>query len=325
MPPLAVGVVLLSTVMHVVWNLAAKQHSADWSGMLRLLATVSIPGVLILLWAELFTTGLSVHVWPLVVGAGCCQGIYYLGLTLGYRSGDLSVIYPMTRALPVVFIGVFDLVRRLNPSVFGWAGLFIVAIGCIFISRSGDRVGTGEGGRVRSVRRIDPAVGWAVIAAAGTVGYTVLDKIAAEILLSENGSGLVDALHYGLWEIVIATVVYAPMLLVAMRISLRRSGIRGMATSVAEVRSVPQQAGAAEPTRRWKIAPIGICMFAAYALVLWAYQLSERASYVVALRQFSIVLGVLASVVLMREQAPFVRIVSAIVITAGIALVSVAK
>ena len=44
----------------------------------------------------------------------------------------------------------------------------------------------------------------------------------------------------------------------------------------------------------------------------------------VALRQFSIVLGVVAAAVLMREQAPVVRIGAAVVIVAGIALVSVA-
>ena len=65
-------------------------------------------------------------------------------------------------------------------------------------------------------------------------------------------------------------------------------------------------------------------MFIAYSLVLWAYQLSERASYVIALRQFSIVLGVVAGTFLLREKAGFARITAALVIVGGIILISMA-
>lgn len=319
MPPLAVGIILISTVIHVGWNLAVKQHSASWTAMLRLLASVSIPGVLILLWAELFATGLLIHVWPLVVGAGFFQAIYFLGLTLGYRSGDLSVMYPVTRALPVLFMGGFDLLRRLHPSALGWIGLALVMLGCIVISRSAGQVSDTRGPD-RFTRWLHPTVGWATMAAAGTVGYTVLDKLAAEVLERTMGGGIVVALHYGIGEIVISTAIYAPLLLITMRISDRRSGMAVPAVGGEQPEAPPQAGG----VRGWHLSVIGVGVFVAYSLVLWAYQLSERVSYVVALRQFSIVLGMVAGVVLMREDARFVRVASAVVITAGIALVSVA-
>ena len=160
-------------------------------------------------------------------------------------------------------------------------------------------------------------LGWAVVGAAGTVGYTAFDKLAAEALLRVYGGGLIDAVQYGLWEFVLTTVLYAPLLVVAMRASARRrAGAKsGAPTSWRSWRTFFGD---------WRIAAVGFSMFAAYSLVLWAYQLSERASYVVALRQFSIVLGVVAAAMLMRERAPGVRIGAAVVIVTGIALVSVA-
>ena len=316
MPPFAVGIVLCSTILHAGWNLFAKQRSDSWTTILQILVTISVPAVLVAVWAELFTAGLLRLVWPLVLGASCAQSVYFLGLTLGYRAGDLGIVYPVTRALPVLFLGGFDLARSLSPSVLGWIGLTLVAAGCIIISWAGGPRNAGEAGG-RRARLLHPTIGWAAVAAAGTVGYTAFDKLAAEVLLRESGGGLIDAFRYGLWEFVITTVLYAALLAVVMRVSARR-------------RTAPRSRGTASwPSWRvlvgdWRIAAVGFSMFAAYTLVLWAYQLSERASYVAALRQFSIVLGVVAGVILMREKAPGVRIASAVVIVAGIALVSMA-
>ena len=69
----------------------------------------------------------------------------------------------------------------------------------------------------------------------------------------------------------------------------------------------------------WRIPAVagGLCFFA-YWLVLCAYQMTARASYVVAFRQFSIVIGVMAALVFLNEPGKIVRFVGAIVITAGL-------
>ena len=314
MPPFAVGVVLFSTILHAGWNLIAKQRSDSWTTILQILAAISVPGLLIAVSTELLTTGLLRHVWPFLLGAGCAQAVYFLGLTLGYRAGDLGTVYPVTRALPVLVLGGFDLARSLSPSPTGWLGLALVAAGCIVISGA---AGADRGAAVRGrlARRLHPTIGWAAVAAAGTVGYTAFDKLAAEVLSRQSGGGLLDAFRYGLWEFVISTVLYAALLAAAMRVSARRQ-----AAAPAAARRLSWRTLAGD----WRTAAGGVGMCGAYTLVLWAYQLSERASYVAALRQFSIVLGVVAGAVLMRERAPVVRIGAAVVISAGIALVSVA-
>ena len=317
MPPLAVGIVLFSTILHAGWNLVAKQRSDSWATFRQILFTVSAPALVVGVWAELFGAGILPLVWPFLLGASASQAVYFLGLTLGYRAGDLGVVYPVTRALPVLFLGGFDLARSLSPSAMGWFGLALVAAGCVITSWAG-RPPQDAPAAGRRPRVLHATIGWAVVGAAGTVGYTAFDKLAAEALSRQSGGGLIDAVQYGLWEFVITTVLYAPLLVVAMRASARRRAEAPPTRAPASWRSWRGLFG------DWRIAAVGFSMFVAYSLVLWAYQLSERASYVVALRQFSIVLGVVAAAVLMRERAPFVRIGAAVVIVAGIALVSVA-
>ena len=56
-------------------------------------------------------------------------------------------------------------------------------------------------------------------------------------------------------------------------------------------------------------------------MILWAYQLAERASYVVAFWQFSIVLGVVAGFVIHKERGMLVRTIAVVMITAGLATI----
>ena len=76
---------------------------------------------------------------------------------------------------------------------------------------------------------------------------------------------------------------------------------------------------AVQPARGLLTVAMGVLIYTAYGLVLWAYQLSWQISYVVALRQFSIVIGVAIGVLFLGEAAPAPRIAGAVVIVAGVA------
>jgi uncharacterized membrane protein len=57
-------------------------------------------------------------------------------------------------------------------------------------------------------------------------------------------------------------------------------------------------------------------------LILWAYQLSPYASYIVAFRQFSIVIGAIMAFIIYKEQGVAVRLTGALFITAGLVLIA---
>jgi uncharacterized membrane protein len=69
-------------------------------------------------------------------------------------------------------------------------------------------------------------------------------------------------------------------------------------------------------------AAAGVAMFAAYALTLAALELAEAAP-VAALRETSVVMANVAAAVAARERVPGRRVVGAVVVVGGIALIAV--
>ena len=353
MPPLAVSLVLLSTLLHASWNLLAKHGSGTPALFPRVLLAIAIPGLLLGLLGEWRATALLPAIWPFLLVTGAFQAAYFLGLTMGYRAGDLSLVYPLVRALPVLLVGVFDVLRGQVPGAAGWLGLGLVLGGCLLVAapargraadageprgRAEERgparktalfrlVESGRFARRRhsgaspadaaAARWHGAAIGWAVVAALGTVGYTVADKLAADALAAAGNAGADAAVRYGFWEFTISTAWFLPLLAGVDRARGRHRERRPAASHTA-----PQPSSRA---RLPVIVLIAALMYITYAMVLWSYQLSWQTSYVVALRQFSIVLGVAGGALLLGETAPPLRVTGAVVIVAGVAAIAFAS
>jgi len=285
MPPLAIFLVLLSTFLHAGWNLILRNQRSDFT-FLQITIVASVVGLGPVLMAELGPQPLLVHVWEYLILAGIFQAIYYLGLTQGYRNGDFTVVYPIARALPVLLVAVGDVARGRAPSPMAWLGMILVSVGCLMIPLESWR-GFHWG------RYWNRAMLWAVVTALSIVGYTLTDKIAADLIVP----GPWAAARYGIYEGAASAVVYW-LILKAMGRSIRdQSGLAGW---------------------RWvTVAAIGV--FGAYWLILWSYQLAFQASYVVALRQLSIVIGVALGAWFLREAAPRLRLSAACIIVVGVA------
>ena len=318
MPPLAVSLVLLSTLLHASWNILAKRSSATPALFPRVLLAITIPGLLFGLPAEWRGAALLPDIWPFLLAAGAFQATYFLGLTMGYRAGDLSLVYPLVRALPVLLVGIFDLVRGQVPGSAGWLGMVLILCGCLLVALPVPLQEAGaRGARAPAAARRWPraAIGWAAVAALGTVGYTIFDKLAADAMTAQGGAGAGAAFRYGAWEFAVTTAYFLPLLAIVDR-------------RLARPPQPPQPSLAARPAPRPARIPVivlmGALMYITYALVLWAYQLSWQTSYVVALRQFSIVIGVVVGALLLGEAAPALRIAGAVVIGAGVAVLTFA-
>lgn len=372
MPPLAAGLVLFSTLLHAGWNLLAKRGSGAPDLFPRVLLALVVAGVLIGLLGEWRATAvlpavwpflwrgppLLPAVWPFLLVAGAFQAAYFLGLTLGYRSGDLSLVYPLVRALPVLLISLFDVLRGEVPGTAGWLGLALVLIGCLLVASpahaprtnppgaAGDttdrlrgmgrlRLPAGGGSARRRVSDHGPpatpalrwhgaAIGWAVVAALGTVGYTVADKLAADALSAAGSAGAGAAFRYGSLEFAISAAYFLPALALVDRIRKPRPASRSTTDAPPPTPPTPPTPPVRQP-RRWPVVVlIAALMYVTYALVLWAFQASWQTSYVVALRQFSIVVGVVGGALLLGETARALRMTGAVVIVTGVAAITLA-
>ena len=288
LPILLIGI---SAFMHAGWNLLAHSQRSDGVLFLRISLLTGLIGFVPALLAELRGPPFPGQVWGLLLLTGACQALYFLGLTMGYRSGEFTIVYPLARALPVLFLAFVDLARGRTPAPLGWAGMGLVIAGCAAAPLESLR-------SITFARYRSRAMIWVVVTALGTLGYTTIDKIAAEAL----PPGPIMAARYEVFES-IATVPYLWLALWLAR----------------------QRINHANGSSGWKWALVAaLFIFGAYWLVLWAYQLSPYASYIAALRQFSIVIGVIAAAVLLREPARALRIGAALIIALGIICISVA-
>jgi uncharacterized membrane protein len=293
LPAIALGLVFLSTFLHAGWNLLAHSQRRDTYFFLRASTVVGSVGLIPVFWSEWSGYGFPTLVWGLLVITGFFQGLYFLGLTRAYSSGDFSVVYPVARALPVLVLAFVDLARGRELSPIGWLGIALVMVGCLLSPLESLR-------RIRWERYLNATGFWVLVTAAGGVGYSLVDKLAAEQL----APGAWSAAMYGLMETFMTIFYLAPM--------LRWAG-------------GPVQAATSSWQQRWgQSALAGSVIFIAYWLILWAYQLSPFVSYIVGLRQFSIVIGAVGAAILFREPAPRLRITAAIIIACGVFAITLA-
>lgn len=282
-------IVLLSTFMHAGWNLLARRERGR-DIFLPLLFMVGGVGLL----PALLTEWQGDPILPLVgfhlLVTAFFQATYYLGLFKGYRSGDFTVVYPVARSLPVLVLALVDVARGDPPSLVGWLGMGLIIIGCVLAPLESWHGFTWN-------RYWNKTMVWIGVTATGMVGYTLVDRAAAALIRP----GVDTALRYGLWETIGSAGAYFLLLKLIGQPTIQ---IEGRAT--------------------WgRVAIAGLFMFGAYSLVLWAYQMPVPVSYIVALRQFSIVLGVVLGAILFREPAPRWRISMALLIVVGVILISV--
>ncbi|RPJ54696.1 MAG: hypothetical protein EHM12_13485 [Dehalococcoidia bacterium] len=292
MPLFAVILVLISAFMHAGWNLLlGTQPRASYYILLRITLVIVAVGLGPALAAEFWGTHFPAQIWLYLTLAGIFQALYQFGLVRGYQNGHFTVVYPVARSLPILLLAVIDAGRGHAPAPAAWLGLGLVLLGCMVIP-------------LESLRGFklsyywNHAMIWIIVTALGVVGYTWVDKVAAELI----PAGPAAAARYGIFEFTTTTLFYWLLLKAARHPTTGPGGWLG-----------------------WKVPVIGaMCFFGGYWLILWSYQISPQASYVVALRQLSVVIGVTLGAILFREPAPALRISASLAIVAGMACLALA-
>lgn len=291
MPASAIILVLLSTFLHAGWNLLVGAQQRTSYMLLRIILVIALVGLGPALAAEFFGSPFPAAIWPYLLATGLFQSVYHFGLAQGYRNGHFTVVYPVARALPILLVAFIDILRGHPPSAIAVVGMVLVLVGCTVTPLESLRT-------IRLAYYWNRTMVWIVVTALGTVGYTAVDNAAAELV----GSGPTTAARYGIYEFAITALFYWLILKAARHPLNGPGGWQG-----------------------WKLPAMGaVGFFGAYWLILWSYQLSAQASYVVALRQFSIVIGVVVGAILFKEPAPGLRISASLAIVAGIALIALA-
>jgi drug/metabolite transporter (DMT)-like permease len=283
-----IGIVFISTFMHAGWNLLARWNHAERRFYQKMLTITLVIGFIPAVWSEVVVRSMTPLAWACVAGSGIFAGLYLFFLARAYEIADFTVVYPVARSLPVIFVAFGDVARGRYLTAFGWLGILMVAAGCTLVPQQ-------TFGDLRLRNYFNRASLWMLLTALSTVGYTLLDKVAAEVVQQ----GPATAARYCYFYFAISFVPYI-LLLRLFR---------------------PERENATP--NEWKLAGIATLFgFGAYWLVLWAYQLSPYAGYIVAFRQFSIVIGAILAFIIYKERGVKVRLTGALMIVTGLLLIA---
>jgi len=295
----AIILLLISTITHVGWNLLGKREHPTSAFLLvaNTLGTLCLAPVLIRYGRVL--ADFSPRVWMLLMLTGICQAAYYAALAGAYRSGDMSLAYPLARSLPAVFVAILTQLigqgERLTGQAILGIGLIVAGSFVLPMTRFGDF-------QWKNYFQLSTLL--ALGAALGTTGYSTIDDEALRLLR----------------ETIDPTIGHAA-------VTTLYSFCEGISTSlwlaVFVLMYKPERTSLRQILRtRMRVAAItGASICLGYNLVLIAMAYVSNVSYVVAFRQISVPLGVLLGVIILKEARHAPKFVGVAIMFVGLVLV----
>jgi drug/metabolite transporter (DMT)-like permease len=300
MTVLAVTLIFIAALLHAAWNTLGKKQSPSAAFFVIAMAAGFLMLVPCLIYYADKLQYIPSRVWLLICFTGVCQAFYFAMLAAAYRKGDMSLAYPLARALPVMLITMLTLMtgRKDQLSMCCLAGVVLIIGGCWLLPlRSRDTL--------RFSSYMNGCCACAALAALGTAGYSYTDDVALRTLRSLEGApmtSLESALIYSPLEIL------ATMIALLMWVLWDKQERAALATVWQKTR-VPA-------------ALVGVGIYASYTLVLASLAHAQNVSYVMACRQISIPIGAGIGVLLFREPQYFCKIAGVITVFAGVVLVA---
>ncbi len=171
MSTLALGLVLLSAILHATWNLLAKraQGGASFIWLYDVLSLV-LYAPLVLVYILLTRAHLSTQMVIFILVSGLLELAYLLVLQRGYRVGDLSLVYPLARGTgPLLTTVIAVLVLGERPTPLALLGTGCVVSGVMLIAWNS------RGPKERNFRL---ALLYGVLTGCCIAAYTLWDKEA---------------------------------------------------------------------------------------------------------------------------------------------------
>ena len=282
----ALFLIVSSALFHALWNVVVKRvedrfcllalahvimavaltpfYGASAAGLVRSEPTVLLP----------------------LLGAAFFFALYHAGVAGGYRSGDLSVIYPITTMAPAlvpVWGGLFLGERLTAP---GLAGIGLIIAGAYIIQFRSATLSA----LVDPFKGFDRPVAFALGAAFFYSVGSAFDKA---------GIGYTDA------------ITWSYLLIVAM-------------AAVESIQAAVMRLGYGNFARRYWRRAIGMALILLASILTYRSGLKvTEVSYATSVRQVNALFGVLFGIFLFRERLGLLRLSAALVMMAGVVVIRV--
>lgn len=290
MSPFEFALVLASALLHAWWSASIKgSHDPLVFNLLQCGASLALAAVVLPL---IHLDEIAVPVWRWLALTGFTHAFYFYWMSRAFEHGELTLVYPIARStpafLPLVAIPLFGD----SVSAGGALGIGVVVAGMWMV-----HAGPGLHREAFASR----AARYAYLTLLATVVYSLADKGAmAELARGPWSSPVPRAVAYYTLLTLACTTVFTPLV-------LRRRALAEI------VRMAPCQLAAA--TRASCVSFLG------YTLILKALE-TAPASYVVAVRQTSVLFAVALGVMHLREQPGRARVLGAAATVLGVAMIA---
>ena len=296
----AIILVLLSVSMHATWNFLSKKSRSSAA----FFCISSFSAALCWCWviphygfAENAMQGRALILWGVSL---FFETLYFVGLFKAYSSTDMSLAYPVARALPVLLIaGVTAVIYPGRyPNAWGMAALLIVCCGCLLmpLKRFSDFSLKNYTGK--SMRYI-------LLAAIGTTGYTLTDSELVKMCASSAGYDSAAASY-----LLTFVVNFGLGVTMALLVIFKKSEQENFKYLISSVKNFVYPAIA------------GILSSLAYALVLAAMTKVTQLSFLQAFRQMSLPIGLLLGIIILKEPAHRPKLAGITLIVTGLVLIA---
>jgi drug/metabolite transporter (DMT)-like permease len=220
--------------------------------------------------------------WPFVIASVLIHLFYFGALIESYRSGDMGQVYPIARGTaPLMTATATAAFIGERLGALAWLGIVLLVAGVLLLSLRGGR----------DLAKLDRrAVGFALFTAVTVCAYSVVDGVGARLAGTANAYSA--ALFVGIGPVM---ALYAVV----------RSG-RGATALVARHVGLGLAGGTLQ--------------LGSYAIAIWAMTVAPIA-VVAALRETSVLFGAVIAVLVLKEPLRPSRVVAALLIVAGLALI----
>jgi drug/metabolite transporter (DMT)-like permease len=284
------ALVLASALLHAGWSAAIKgRRDPLVFNLLQELPLVALAAVTLpfIEWSEI-----PGPVWRWLALTSVAHAYYFYWMSLAYEHGDLTLVYPIARSTPA-FLPLLAVPLLGEPVSAGGALGIAVVVGGMWLVHLSPGLGWKD--------FASPAARYAYLTLAATVVYSLADKGAMAGLASAPWSSPIP--RFLACFVLIScghALLFAPL-------ALRRRSLRQV------VSAARSELGAA--TLAWAASLLG------YGLILKAFE-TAPVSYVVAVRQTSVIFAILLGVSQLRERPGRARIIGAVLTVAGVALIA---
>lgn len=279
------GLVLLAAIAHAAWNFLAKGAQGGQGFVWLYTVAASVLYLPVLVVALIVAPGpLGWEAFVFMAGSGALHTVYASLLQRGYRTGDLSLVYPLARGTgPLISTIAAIAIFGERPGLVALLGAGLIVLAVLALARPAPEAG-GEHGRAARI---------AVLTGVAIAGYTLWDKQA------------VDALA-------LSPIVYYWGTNTANALLLTATVLRGRRGSVSVA------------WRTSKAAAAGVALLSPLAYVLILFALARApVSAVAPARELSILIGTLLGTTVLAEGEGMRRFAAAAAIVIGVVALTV--